>query len=154
MEDRTWVDDAVRYGNPESFACSARGVKCFEHSRLVGATESEGRCCPPPETLSEPLVELIESERSIRAIIRDGSSNARSSAVPSLHLRITRTNEEGVALRVMGRVEHRNGVRFRETCEEEEIRVLPEGVLYVIIANLFLACWDDRDGISEVLHEL
>jgi hypothetical protein len=54
----------------------------------------------------------------------------------------------------MSRVEHCNGVRFRETCEEEEVRTLPEGVFYVIIANLLLPSWDDRNGVPELVHEL
>jgi hypothetical protein len=120
----------------------------------VGATESEGRCCSPSETLTEPLIELIEPVRGIRTEIRDGSSNACSPAVPCLHLRITRTNEQGVLLRVMSRVEHCNGVRFRETREKEEVGTLPEGVFYVIIANLLMPSGDDRNGVPEFVHEL
>jgi hypothetical protein len=50
-------------------------------------------------------------------------------------------------------IEDRDRVWFGEPCEEEEVRVLSEGVLNVVVSRLQLPGGDDRDGVTELIHE-
>jgi len=54
----------------------------------------------------------------------------------------------------MCRVEHGDRVWLREPREEEEVRVLSEGMLDVVVAGLHLPRGDDGDRVAELFHEI
>ena len=53
----------------------------------------------------------------------------------------------------MGRVEYGNRFWFGEPGEEEEVRVLSEGMLDIIVSDLQLPRGNDGDRVAEVFHE-
>ena len=153
MEDCSSVDDSIwRRDTCAPCVGLGRGIRC-ERSPVSGIGSGVADGCTPYESLLQPSIEFVEVVRCVCTESLDGSLCACSTTVPCLQLGITRSHKERELLRVMCRVEHGDRVWLREPCEEEEVRILSEGMLDVVVASLKVSSRDDRDRIAKLFHE-
>ena len=136
VQNGGWVGDHRRNGDAGSIAPSPRLPHRSEHTGIDRRADGIPQRVSPPQAVTKHLVEIREWERSIGAEARDGTLNACSSSVPRFHLRITRAHEEHIRL-LVGGIEQRDGIRFVETGEEEEVGRLSEHVVDIVVAHGF-----------------
>jgi hypothetical protein len=153
------VDDRARILDPHRRreAAAAGGAELdgqADHAGVEGRiAESVVDRRPVDRVLAQLGVELIDRVRRVGAVVGDRALHTRPMAGPDLHLAVPRTHEQDVPLLAVGRVEHRDGVRLVEPREEEEIGVLPEGVVYVVVAHGLRGGGDDGQTVPDGLDE-
>jgi hypothetical protein len=99
--------------------------------------------------LAQLGVELANRVRGVGAIRRDGALDAGAPAVPDLHLAVSRTDEEDVALLGVGGIDHGHGIGLVEASQKEEAARLAKLVVHVVVAWALSGARDDGHRIAD-----
>jgi hypothetical protein len=148
------IDERARPEHAEALP-AADEITRAEHTRVHARIATE-RVVQAPRVLEvarQLRVELADRKGRVRVEVRLGPLDARARPVPRLSLRVACAHEEHVAMLVVHAAQHRDRFRLVVAREVEEVRVLPEGVLDVVVPDVHRRRRDHGDVARELREE-